>query len=304
MILITGAAGLIGRHLCSRLEVQGVKFRRFDFRIDPNQDIRSRNALQQALDGVTGVVHLAAISRVLWSQEDPDGCYATNVTAVSLLTELCLQGSRPWLLFASSREVYGNPVRFPVHEDQAMVPVNIYGRSKRDGELIVARARQSGLLANICRFSNVYGCPYDHEDRAAMAFAKRAIHGGTMRLTGGGTTFDFTHVYDVVDGIWRMIQQMNSNKEMPPIHFASGKGTTLGQLAQIAATYASYPVEIDEMPARSFDVSGFVGDPSRAAELLGWTSTTSVNQGLSQLIADLSRIVDRKSVCASLSTTP
>jgi len=288
LILITGAAGLIGRHLCSRLKVEGVEFRRFDVRIDPTQDIRNRDAILRALDGVTGVVHLAAVSRVLWAQEDPDRCHETNVAALSLLADLCLQGARPWLLFASSREVYGNPVRLPVREDDEMVPVNIYGRSKLDGELIVNRARQAGLLANICRFTNVYGCQYDHEDRAAMAFARKAVHGGTMRLNGGGSTFDFTHIYDVTDGIWRLMRQMNSNRQMPPIHLVSGKGTSLREFAGLAATLALKPVEIHEMPARNFEVSGFVGDPSRAAELLGWTSRISLDEGLSQLIADLS----------------
>jgi len=289
LILITGAAGLIGRHLCSRLQAEGVEFRRFDLRIDPAQDIRKRDAMQRALEGVTGVIHLAAISRVAWSQEDPERCNTTNVAAVSLLVELCLQGAKPWILFASSREVYGNPVRLPVCEDDALLPVNIYGESKRDGEVIINRAREAGLTANICRFSSVYGCPYDHPDRAAMAFAGTAVHGGIMRLSGGGTTFDFTHVLDVVDGIWRLMQQIISRGQMPPIHFASGKGTSLMELAEMAAAYALRPVEIHELPARPFDVSGFVGDSSRAAELLGWTSKISMNDGLRQLVADIAR---------------
>jgi nucleoside-diphosphate-sugar epimerase len=203
------------------------------------------------------------------------------------------------MLFASSREVYGNPVRLPVREDDAMLPVNIYGRSKRDGELIINQARKAGLLANICRFSNVYGCPYDHEDRAAMAFASKAVHGGAMRLNGGGNIFDFTHVSDVADGIWRLIVQTKSRRQMPPIHFASGKGTSLRELAELAATHALLPVKIFDMPARDFDVSGFVGDPSRAVELLEWRSRIPLEEGLARLIGDIS-VAGNRSACHAI----
>jgi UDP-glucose 4-epimerase len=289
LILITGAAGLIGRHLCSRLESEGVDFRRFDIRIHSAQDIRDPFALRSALEGVTGVVHLAAVSRVAWAQDDPDLCRATNVTSVELLVDLCMQGVNPWLIFSSSREVYGNPTRFPVREEDAMLPVNVYGESKRDAEFTIKKAIELGLVANICRFTNVYGCPHDHEDRVAMAFARKAAHGGLMRLHGGELTFDFTHVADVVDGIWRLIQQSRSNRLLPPIHFASGIGTTLRELAGMALARALRPVVLIEQSARNFDVSGFVGDPSRASELLGWQPKISLEEGFSRLINDLSK---------------
>jgi UDP-glucose 4-epimerase len=287
MILVTGSSGLVGRHLCARLEAEGIAIRRFDLREIPSQDIRDPVALAGALRNVSGVVHLAAISRVVWAENDPDLCRATNVEALRALAASCLDGARPWLIFASSREVYGNPTRLPVREEDALMPVNIYGRSKRDGERIVETARESGLAANICRFSNVYGCPYDHKDRVAMAFAAVAARGGVMSVEGGSNTFDFTAIEDVVDGLWRLIHATIGGELLPPIHFVSGQGTTLRELADIAAARARRDVRIVEASPRNFDVSNFVGDPARAQALLGWKAQAGLADRISRLIADL-----------------
>ncbi len=287
MILVTGAAGLIGRHLCKRLEAAGLPVRRFDWKSSATEDICNPQALGDALNGVSGVIHLAAVSRVVWAERNPALCTAINVDALAGLVDACLKGARPWLIFASSREVYGNPRRLPVHEDDALQPINVYGRSKRDGELIIQSARDSGLLANICRFSNVYGCPLDHEDRVAMAFAAAAARGGVISVEGSANTFDFTHVADVVDGLWLMMQATMQGERLPPVQFVSGQATTLGELAQIAASQALGATRVDEAPPRDFDVTAFVGDPARAKALLGWSVQTGLRDGMSGLIASL-----------------
>jgi nucleoside-diphosphate-sugar epimerase len=284
MILVTGASGLIGRHLCARLESEGLAVRRFDICADPKQDIKDVTALDEAMKDVTGVVHLAAVSRVAWAQNDPELCLATNVAPLRPMTEYAVRGAKQWFVFASSREVYGNPVRLPVREDDPLEPVNEYGRSKRDAELIVNAARMQGLIANICRFSNVYGCVWDHPDRVAMAFSAVAARGGTMHVEGGKNTFDFTHVADVIDGLYKVIVCSMAGRVLPAIHLSSGTGTTLRELAELAATHASFPVEIIEAHPRTFDVSAFVGDTSLAFDILGWRTSTQLGDGIARLI--------------------
>ncbi len=287
MILVTGAEGLIGRRLCARLRGEGLEVRAFDLKRSLHEDIRDRASLAAALKDVEGVIHLAAISRVAWGERDPALCQATNVEALQALVELSLAGSRPWLIFASSREVYGHPGRLPVAEDHPLQPVNIYARSKRDGERVVEAASRAGLVANICRFSNVYGCPIDHADRVVMAFAAAAARGGVMSVEGSANMFDFTAVNDAVDGLWRLVQATRRGERLPPIHFVSGQGTTLGELAEIAAARALGPVTIKEAPARTYDVAKFVGDPARARALLGWTAQADLGDEITSLIAAL-----------------
>jgi nucleoside-diphosphate-sugar epimerase len=269
------------------LRAEGLEVRAFDLKRSPVEDTRNPESLGAALTDVEGVIHLAAVSRVVWAERDPALCQATNVEALKTLVEVCLAGARPWMIFASSREVYGHPGRLPVAEHHPLQPVNTYARSKRDGERITEAASAAGLVANICRFSNVYGCPLDHADRVVMAFAAAAARGGVMSVEGSAHMFDFTAVNDAVDGLWRLVQATRKAERLPPIHFVSGKGTTLGELAEIAAARALGPVTIEEAPARTYDVAKFVGDPARAKALLGWTVQAHLGEEISNLITAL-----------------
>jgi nucleoside-diphosphate-sugar epimerase len=291
VILVTGAEGLIGRRVSARLEACGVEIRRFDLQRSSAEDICDEKALCHALKDVEGVVHLAAVSRVVWGQRNPTLCRATNVTALERMVKLCLgKRARPWIIFASSREVYGQTSHLPVREDEVMRPLNTYARSKRDGELIIEAARRHGLLANICRFSNVYGCPEDHPDRVVPAFALAAAHGGVISVEGSMNIFDFTFVDEAVDGLCRIVQSTIAGEKLPPIHLVSGRGTTLGELAEIAAHHARGKVSIKDAPPRSFDVSSFVGDPGRAETLLGWRARAEISEKLPKFIAQLAEL--------------
>lgn len=155
-------------------------------------------------------------------------------------------------------------------------------------------ARERGVLTNICRFSNVFGCPEDHPDRVVMAFAAAAARGGVMSIEGGANTFDFTAVEDVVEGLFRLIQATMQRERFDPIHFVSGQGTTLRDLAKLAASFAVAEVRLTEVPARSFDVSAFVGDPARAKALLGWRARTNLRDRVGQLVADIAGEIARR----------
>ena len=68
--------------------------------------------------GVDGVIHLAAVSRVVWGQKNPELCWETNVTGVQNVLDAAREASsRPWVISASSREVYGEAEHLPVSED-------------------------------------------------------------------------------------------------------------------------------------------------------------------------------------------
>jgi UDP-glucose 4-epimerase len=288
MILVTGASGLIGRHLSAHIRRSGIPVRTFDIANSPAEDTRDREALAAALRDVEGVVHLAAVSRVIWAERHRALCQAVNVDALKGLLQSCLERpSSPWVIFASSREVYGQSSRFPVGEDAAFSPLNIYARSKVAGENLIAGAAEAGLRAVTCRLSSVYGCVLDHADRVVMAFAGAAARGGAMRVEGAQHAFDFTAIDDVVSGLWRLIQATQSGERLPPIHFVTGQATTLLELAQLSARHAAASTVIELAPERTFDVAQFVGDPERAAQLLGWRATIPVAVGVPRLIKAL-----------------
>lgn len=285
MIVVTGSAGLIGRGISASLRRRGVAVREFDFRTNRLHDTRDIAALSVALTGATGVIHLAAISRVVWAQQNRDLAEEVNVEALrGLLKIIGGMRQKPWIVFASSREVYGEQDHLPVREDAPFRPMNHYAHGKLAAEMLVEAARAAGLRTAICRFSNVFGSVEDHCDRVAVAFARSAALGGKLVIEGGENRFDFTISDDVVRGLGLVIDAIETGETLPPLHFVSGRSTSLYELADLAHQFARRPLSITEAPSRSFDVSRFCGNPERARALLGWQSEIDIKRGFASLV--------------------
>ena len=286
-ILVTGSEGLIGRYVTFQLRRANREIVPFDIKLDAAQDVCNSSALGQALHDVEGVVHLAAVSRVAWGEQDPLRCWNVNVGGLRNLLHLSAsKAPAPWIVFASSREVYGNADTLPVVEDTPFSPLNIYARSKCEGEIIALEARSRGIRVNICRLSNVYGCPYDHLDRVVPAFARAAALGGRLIVEGAGNTFDFTHVEDVARGVLALVEMTEAGALFPPIQFVTGVGTTLQKLAEYACAAGITTAETVQAPPRSFDASCFIGDTTRSRRLLGWRAQVSIDQAISSLVGE------------------
>jgi len=140
---ITGSEGLVGRSLWSCLEALGhtpcgIDLRGNNLGRRQRGDVRDPRHLYHFLEGLDGVIHLAAVSRILAAEKDPATCWTTNVHGTAcLLTCVAESRPKPWVVVASSREVYGLADFVPVAEDTPLRPVNHYGRSK------VARFREN-----------------------------------------------------------------------------------------------------------------------------------------------------------------
>ncbi len=287
-ILITGSSGLVGTGLRLALQTEGSDVICFDCRAfgAAHGDVRDVSRLREVVETVDGIVHLAAVSRVIWGEQDPDLCWATNVGGLRNALDAAAQSARmPWFIFASSREVYGQPESLPATENAPLRPMNVYGHSKVEGERLVANAQRIGLRACTIRLSNVFGSTDDHADRVVPAFALAAALGADLRVEGLEHTFDFTHIDDVTRGIVALVKLLVAGAPPPPpIHFVSGQPTTLGELAGLATRLGQSGSTIVPAPPRSFDVARFFGDPSRARELLGWQPQVLLEDGLARLI--------------------
>ena len=290
-ILISGGRGLIGDALAVALrgaghEVRGID-RRADRQADDHGDIRDADLVAPRIAGCDGIVHLAAVSRVVWAQREPALCWEINVSATQrLLAAARASAGRPWVLFASSREVYGEPEQLPVDEDSPLCPINIYGRSKAEGERLMRAAREAGLNTAVVRLSNVYGSIRDYPDRVVPAFARGAALGGTLRVCGNDTLLDFIHLDDVVHGIMTMIEQLNAGQRLLPVNLTTGKGTTLGELALLAKAARGSRAKIIQAPAQAYEITRFVGAPDRAMALLGWCAQVAIASGIARLVQD------------------
>ena len=294
-ILLTGCEGLIGQALKAALLERKFKVQGFDYKLPSTHsdygNILESTQLEGAARDCEGIVHLAAVSRVIWGEKNPHLCWRTNFEGTQNVLNCALKSpKRPWVLYASSREVYGNQDVLPVKENALIKPVNIYGRSKAFAEEIVLKGRDEGLNTAIVRFSNVYGSVKDHRDRVIPAFCFSAATGRALSVEGSGNTFDFTHVVDVVAGTLKIIEKLNQGEQnLPPFHFTTGRATSLGEAAKIANKAGGHKSKINEAPSRTFDVSNFCGDATQTMNILNWGPTIPLEEGISDLILHFSK---------------
>jgi nucleoside-diphosphate-sugar epimerase len=293
-VLLTGSEGLIGHRLRDLLAAAGYRVLGLDLRDATLTDGAKGNILDADLVGrlaaeADGVVHLAAVSRVIDGQKNPELCRLTNITGSErVINAARVSAKKPWLVYASSREVYGEPTVWPVTEDHKLDPINIYGHTKVAAEEMVNAFAAQGGVAGIVRLANVHGSTtHDHPTRVIPAFTRAAALGETLHVEGSDNTFDFTSLHDTCDGILRVVQKLDGTGQgLPPIHFLTGRPTTLGELAQLAVSFGRPGARIVESPPRSYDVSKFYGSYARAKQLLGWEPTRKLEDTLAQMVRD------------------
>lgn len=280
-ILVTGSEGLIGKELSRKLREKKIRVVGYD--IKNGQNILDQQSLEQIICDVTGVVHLAAISRVVTGYNDPYAAVMTNIIGTANLLDL-IRRKNPscWMIFGSSREVYGES-QSVVKESDPHNPVNIYGVSKSAGEgLSLCYGNNYKLRTFVVRFSNVYGGLNDHPDRVIPRFFKQALANSGITVHGGNQIFDFVHLSDAVDGLICLIQKIISNErlELRTFHFLTGKSLNIVDLANKIIKITNSKSVIKFAAAREYDVDTFVGDASLTMNTIGWEPKIPIDVGL------------------------
>lgn len=303
-LLVTGGAGLIGCELVRKLADQPIwSLRVLDLQSKPSDlncnlewiqgNILDHKTRRKALADIDGVLHLAAVSRVIDAENDPVQCMKSNVVGTQMLLQDAANSQvPPWIVYGSSREVYGEPTSLPVAETSDLVPVNVYGVSKIACEhLIKLYSTRTGQGTATIRYSNVYGNMNDQLSRVVPKFIMQALKGETLSVHGEDTLFDFTHVEDAVEATIRLLGKLRIDPKLviEPIHVVTGQGTSLHELAKLVVkTTGSHSlIKIDA--ARDYDVQRFVGNPSRMNEVLGMTTRVTLAEGLRRFAETMKR---------------
>lgn len=272
---MTGGAGFIGRSVVPELAAAGHSIvvldnlRRGHFGASSLESVREVCGDVRELADCIGsfqecdvVLHLAAHSNVMGSESDPDYAFGTNVTGtwnVARAATLC--GVRH-VIFASSREVYGNPARLPVDECEPLRPHNLYGATKVAGEAILSALRSRSLGISIVRLANVIG-PGDR-DRVVPNWLHAARQGEPLVMFGGTQELDLIPV----DFVAAVMVRLVAGAALPePVNVGSGTGTRLPELAEhiLKTTRSSSPVDV--RPAREAEVTRFRADIGRLVRI-------------------------------------
>ena len=291
-VFITGGAGLIGTASRQFFEKAGWKVSTLDLNetdldgnsIDYVGDIVTIANLEKLLAGIDGVLHLAAVSRVIDAELDKEECTRVNVGGTERLLEAASESGCKWLIFGSSREVYGEPTIFPVKEEHGVNPINHYGHAKVIGENMVANhCEANGMVHSILRFSNVYGHPGDHETRLINAFLRRALLNQPLEIHGGGQVFDFTYIDDTVTAIIVAAEKLQHlHQDLSPMHILPGEPIQIEELANLIIEITESDSEIIFTQGRDYDVETFHGSPLRMHQLLNVNCHTNIREGINQ----------------------
>lgn len=295
VIVVTGAAGFIGKHLVRELlqrtqdDVIGLdNLHRGDWSQLPANarltliegDVRDAELLQDLLNGSHLVFHLAAKANVMQSEQDPDYAFESNVMGTFNLLRQAYKAGVQHVVFTSSREVYGEANELPVPEMTPLRPKNIYGASKAAAEAYCRMFDRDEFRVSIARLANVYG-PGDH-DRVIPTFIDRANRGLPLTIYGGRQVVDFVAVQLVIEALW----QVSCRPSSEPINVGSGRGVTLSETARRILKATGSPSRLDISPARHQEVVRFVADVTRMRSYLGVEPPDDPLSELDAVLAD------------------
>jgi UDP-glucuronate 4-epimerase len=305
-VLVTGGAGFIGSHLCTRLALLGHQVAAldiFDDFYDPRLkrrnsaslselgietaeiDIRDSQSLRALINriGPEAVVHLAARAGVRPSIEQPELYTSVNLLGTSVLLEACRRSGVRRFVFGSSSSVYGELAKAPFHEDAPLLrPVSPYAATKLGGEALVhAYHHLFGMEVASLRFFTVYG-PRQRPDLAINLSTQRINRGLPITLFGNGTSSrDYTFVEDICSGI---VGALIAPIAFETINLAGGQTTTLRTLVALIEEALGKKAQIHWESDQPGDVPITFADLSRARHLLGYAPQTSIEEGIRRYV--------------------
>jgi UDP-glucose 4-epimerase len=302
-VLVTGGGGFIGSNLARALVDRGDDVCILDNFSTGNRanlaeltgnvevvegELRSYERVHAATRGVEVVFHQGALPSVPRSVQDPLTTSAVNVEGtLNVLLAARDEGVRR-IVFASSSSVYGNSGELPRVETANPDPISPYGVSKLAAErYCVSFSRVYELETVALRYFNVFGPNQDPTSQYSAVIPRfvTAIAGGRpVPIYGDGDQRrDFTYVDNVIEANLLAAEAERANGAV--LNIATGRSTSVNQLAEVIGRLLDRPVEREEHPPRPGDVRDSWADIDRAQKVLGWEPRVSLEAGL-RLAAD------------------
>ncbi|MPZ14450.1 MAG: NAD-dependent epimerase/dehydratase family protein [Chloroflexi bacterium] len=306
-VLVAGGAGFIGSHLCDRIYAEGASILCVDNLLTglqanigqlldrPEFTFRQHDVTQPLEAEVDAIFHLASPASpnpasVKSYLAHPIETALVNSQGTYNLLELARRtGAR--LVFASTSEVYGDPLEHPQREAYwgNVDPTGMrscYDESKRFGEaLSMAFARRHGVDVRIARIFNTYGPRCDSTDgRVVPNFVSQALSGNPITVFGDGSqTRSLCYVSDLVDGLWRMMMAEEARGEV--FNLGNLEEHSVIEYALMIRDLCGSTSEIVHEPLPAGDPTRRRPDISKAARALGWEPKVFLADGLTRTIA-------------------
>jgi len=302
--LVTGGAGFIGSHLVDMLLekgaaevriidnfVRGTRDNVKDALNDPRcklieGDIRNTEHVFGATENIDGVFHAASLC-LGYCQDNPREGYDVNVTGTLNVLEACAKNKVGKLIFSSSSSVYGNAIYSPMDESHPFENKNIYGATKICGEALCrAYGNKYKLPYLSLRYMNVYGPKQDYLGTYVAVIMKvidRLNQSLSPIIHGDGSqSFDFIYVKDICSA---NCLAMESELTDDYFNISSGKQTSVLDLCRKIIKLMNKNSDIKFIKSdTAILVTNRIGSTEKAADKLGFTAKTSLDQGLLETI--------------------
>lgn len=305
-MLVTGAGGFIGGHLVDRLVRDGAQVRalvRYNSRnergtldwMPPESvrdvdvvlgDLRDAESVSRAVEGCEVVFHLGAQIAIPYSYVNPRDYVETNVTGTLNVALAAQAHGVERVVQTSTSEVYGTARQVPITEEHPLEPGSPYAATKVAADKLMDSFHRSfGLPVVILRPFNTYG-PHQSARAVIPTIISQALAGDTLRLGSLDPRRDLTFVTDTVDGFVRAATsdaavgrtvQLGTERDVSVGDIVDTVGELLGKELQVTQ-------DPDRVRPENSEVMRLISSPQLAGELLGWTPTVSLEDGLQRTI--------------------
>jgi len=302
-ITVTGAGGFLGPAVVDALARSGARVQAIIG--PPNEkartpasaasaaqvDICDSSAVRKLVAGADAVVHLAGPASVAASFQEPSRYSRIHTEGTAALLEACRAEQIGRLIYVSSAEVYGRPLRSPVGEDHPLSARSPYGAAKIGAEkLIEAFVHAFGLRAVILRPFSIYG-PGASPESLIPRIIDMARQGQPVLLRDLRPVRDYCFVTDLAEAIacacWL------EDRELEIFNVGTMRGTSVERIAALIldALGVSCPIQQSrdrDRPGTS-EIYELIADNRRAREVLGWEPAVSLQEGLRMTVAGIER---------------
>lgn len=322
-VLVTGAAGFIGFHLCQRLLDQGQRVVGLD-NLNDYYDVRlkqGRLALLQAhplfsfqavdLGDRSGmaelfashafshVAHLAAQAGVRYSLQNPHAYVDSNLVGFVNILEGCRHHGVEHLVYASSSSVYGSNRELPFAVEQSVDhPISLYAATKKANELMAhTYSHLYGLPTTGLRFFTVYG-PWGRPDMAPFLFTKAILEGQPIQVFNHGQMKrDFTYVSDVAEAVARALDVLpegvpegsaltpgTSTAPYRVYNLGNHEPVPLLRFIEVLEEAIGRPAVKEFLPMQPGDVMATYADIEGLRQAVGFSPSTPIEQGIPEFV--------------------
>lgn len=298
-VLVTGASGFTGSHLCRALVNASANVRAYIRRgsslfnlsdiVNKVQivrgDITDLTSLFNSMKGIDYVFHVAAIVPVAESRDLPYSSFQVNTVGVFNVAWAAERNNVKRMLYTSTCHVYGDQPsdKIPIKEETQPNPIDVYSASKYAGEILLRPFinNSDGLEVVITRAFNKYG-PNQIGDWLIPRTIRQVLNKQNPKVGNPSSTRDYTFIEDAVNG-YMAVMELGEHGET--YNLPSGIETSVKDAVEKIINISGVPVNpIWDTSYRKFDVPRSCGDGSKAKSKLGWKAKTSLEEGLKTTI--------------------